>query len=99
MLMSLICPIISTSDNRICDLVASQWLHTADSMQSADAVYVLITASTLASHISTEYRERLVNDLLNRLKTYRVPPKYIKYMVIAVSQVTKLMIIYFRQIL
>lgn len=87
MLMSLICPIISTSNKTICDLVASQWLQTADSMPSSDVVYVLITVSTLASHISAGNKDNLVKDLLNRLRTYSVPIRYIKYMVIALSQV------------
>lgn len=90
MLMSLICPITSTSDSSICDLVASQWLQCAASMQAADVTYVLTSVATLAAHISTEKQELLITDLLGRLRTYQVPPKYVKYMVVAVSQVCEI---------
>lgn len=88
MLLSIVCPVVSSKDSGTADIVATQWLDNHDRMDQSNVRYALITLSSLAAHINEGCRERLLADLLGRLHSYAVPARHIKYMVVAVAEVS-----------
>jgi len=87
MLLSITCPVLSTFGGSASDIVASQWLENSSNMDQSVKMFVLTTITSLARHMSSSNRNKIIRYLITELKTYRVSLSTIKYMVVALSQV------------
>ncbi|KAF6029452.1 NCAPD3 [Bugula neritina] len=86
MLLSITCPVLSTFGGSASDIVASQWLENSSNMDQSVKMFVLTTITSLARHMSSSNRNKIIRYLITELKTYRVSLSTIKYMVVALSQ-------------
>ncbi|XP_067947164.1 condensin-2 complex subunit D3-L-like isoform X1 [Watersipora subatra] len=89
LLLSIVCSITSIKHGKMADFLANQWLEGFSAMSESVVQHALTTLSVLAAQICSLKRQRLIADLLCRLKSFSSPIKFIKPMVVALSQLVK----------
>lgn len=91
MLLSIVSPLLAAKSGQSAELVSSLWIDDSQTLSEQNAAYVLITLASLSERVSETMRQRLIDDLIKKIRSFRQPSSLIKHLVVVTHLVSHIL--------